>query len=111
MLQRDSMLDLVLRPSIRSTTPVTVRAFLVQAGQGDARAWSPPLQRSADGAVRVAGTAGALGIGAGSWEVVFAIGSADAVPDDPRVVAAALGAPSGGRSWQLLSARVTVSGD
>jgi len=107
VLQRDSTLDLVLRPSTPSSTPVTVRAFLVQGN--DAHAWTPPMQRSADGAVRVVGAAAALGVGAGTWDVVFALGSAGAVPTDPHVISTALGAPANGRSWQLLAARVTVA--
>ena len=66
------------------------------------------MQRSADGAVRVVGAVAALGIGAGTWDVVFALGSAGVVPTDPRVIVSALGSPANSRSWQLLSARVTV---
>lgn len=106
-LQRDSRLELVLRPATPSSTPVTVRGFLVQGN--DVRTWAPSMQRSADGPVRVVGTADTLGLGVGTWDVVFAIGSAEAVPTNPHVVATALGSPSNGRSWQLLRTRVTVN--
>jgi hypothetical protein len=106
-LQRGSTLDLVLRPSTPSGAPVTVRAFLVQGA--DARAWTPPMQRSPDGAVRIAGSVGDLGIAAGTWDVVLAVGGADAVPTDPHVIATALGSPRTRLAWQLLTTRVTVT--
>jgi hypothetical protein len=106
-LQRDSTLELVLRPSTPSSVPVTVRAFLVQGE--DARAWSPPIQRSADGAARIAGKASELGLQSGTWDLAFALGNADAVPSDPSAIARALRAPSSAHRWQLLTTRVTVT--
>jgi hypothetical protein len=106
-LRADSRLEIVLRPSGAVTSPPIVRAFLVQ--NGESRAWDPPMQRSADGAARVAGAAGdLLGGGAGTFDLVFAIGRADDVPADPKTIARALEDRGASRRWQLLVARVRL---
>jgi hypothetical protein len=109
-LTADSRLALVLRPSSPAPDAVSVRAFLVRGG--DARAWNPPMQRSPDGAVRIAGAAGELlgSTEAGTWTLAFAIGRAEQLPSDPQEVVRAIDTDAGARAWQLLVTRVTLTG-
>jgi len=106
-LHRGSHLEIVLRPATAVKQTVAVHAFLVQ---GDvARPWDVPMERSADGAVRVSGQAGSLlGVPPGSWDLVFTVSSAGAAAPEPADVArAARGEAAGGaHPWRLLDARV-----
>jgi hypothetical protein len=104
-LHRESRLEIVLRPATAAPDGVAVRTFLVK--DGAARPWSPAVQRSGDGALRVAGAAGALlGVPAGTWDLAFAVGREATLPSDPGAVAAAVANPGAPRAWQLLVQRV-----
>jgi hypothetical protein len=77
-----SLLDLVLRPELAVKEPVEVRAFLLR--QGEARAWTPPMERSDDGAVRIRGPVEALlSVPPGEWTLAIAVGRPGTLPVDP----------------------------
>ncbi|WP_437313099.1 hypothetical protein [Sorangium sp. So ce385] len=97
-----SLVELVLRPATPVRGPVAVRGVLVQGGRRET--WRPPVEITADGVVRIAGTREALfpGLPDGPWEVVLAVGRPDALPADP---AAAQGAPE---DLQVLRATVVL---
>ncbi len=107
-LHRSSSLEIVLRPATAVSGPVAVRAFLMQGP--DARRWDVAMDRSADGAVRIAGEAGALlaGVPAGSWDLVFTVGPEGSAAPDPGDVARALHGEGGAHPWQLLDARIRL---
>jgi hypothetical protein len=106
-VHRDSHLELVLRPATSVTAGIGVRAFLVQ--DGVARTWNAPLQRSAGGAVRVAGAAGQLlDVPAGTWDLAFAVGREGSLPSDPGAVARAVADRAAPHPWQLLVQRVRL---
>jgi hypothetical protein len=106
-LHRASRLEIVLRPSTAVQHPVAVRAFLVQGN--DVRQWAAPMERSPDGAVRIAGEAGTLlGVAPGSWDLVFTVSPEDGAAPDPDDVARAVRGEGGVRPWRLLDARVRL---
>jgi hypothetical protein len=107
-LHRGSNLEIVLRPSTAVSHPVMVRAFLLQGAE--ARPWDVPMDRSADGAVRIAGQAGALLAGAapGSWDLVFTVGPEGSATPDAADVARAAHGDGGAHAWQLLVTRVRL---
>ncbi|WP_437625323.1 hypothetical protein [Sorangium sp. So ce1151] len=72
---------------------------------GRQEVWRPPVEITAEGVVRIAGTREAVfpGMPEGPWEVVLAVGRPDALPADP---AAAQGAP---KDLQVLRARVVLT--
>lgn len=77
-----SLLELLLRPEQAVKEPVEVRAFLLR--QGEARAWTPPMERSADGAVRIRGPVEALlSVPPGEWTLVITVGRPGTLPEDP----------------------------
>lgn len=106
-LHRASRLELVLRPATTVQQPVAVHAFLVQGS--DVRPWAVPMERSPDGAVRVAGEAGTLlAVPPGSWDLVFTVSAESAAAPDPDDVARAVRGEGGARPWRLLDARVRL---
>jgi hypothetical protein len=106
-LHRGSRLEIVLRPSTPAAGPVVVNAFLVRGSE--ARAWTLPMERSTDGAVRITGEAGALlAVPAGTWDLTFVVGREGAVTADPSEVARAARSGAGAHEWQLLQRRVEL---
>jgi hypothetical protein len=105
----DSRVEIVLRPKTAvKGARVDVRSFLLR--DGVARAWTPPLQISPDGAVRIAGEAKALFAEPGDWEVALAVGRTGDLPSDPATVAAEVRRPSAEpHPWQLLVRRVRMN--
>ncbi|WP_437935121.1 hypothetical protein [Sorangium sp. So ce341] len=101
-----SRVELILRPELPVHGPIAVRGALVQGVH--ARPWSPPVELSPDGAVRIAGTREAVfpGVPDGAWEIVLAVGRAEALPADPAAAAAREETAPGA---QLLRAQVVLS--
>jgi hypothetical protein len=101
-----SLIDLILRPEQAVTEPVEVRAFLLRPGE--ARAWTPPMERSSEGAVRIHGSVESLlSIPPGEWTLAIAVGRPGTLPTDPgelRFLVEAGRAPAAG-SWRLLTRR------
>lgn len=99
-----SQLELLLRPEQAVAEPVEVRAFLLRPGE--ARAWTPPMERSAEGAVRIRGPVEALlSIPPGEWTLALAVGRPGTLPEAPREVLVLWEegrAPAAG-SWHLLT--------
>ncbi|MFP2907112.1 hypothetical protein ACLESD_19095 [Pyxidicoccus sp. 3LFB2] len=99
-----SRLDVLLRPEQAVEGPVEVRAFLVRPGE--ARAWTPPLERSPEGAVRIHGPVEALlSLPPGEWTLAIAVGRPGTLPEAPAEVLAhveAGRAPEAG-TWRLLT--------
>ncbi len=106
-LHRTSRLEIVLRPAMAVEHPVDFHAVLVQGTE--ARPWAPPMERSEDGAVLIAGEAGTLlGVPPGSWDLAFVeVPMAGAAPD-PDEVARAVRGEGGAHPWRLLTARVVL---
>ncbi|MBN1205934.1 MAG: hypothetical protein JXB05_13540 [Myxococcaceae bacterium] len=101
-----SLLELVLRPEQAVEGPVEVRAFLLRPGE--ARAWTPPMERSPEGAVRIRGPVEALlSVPPGEWTLAIAVGRPGTLPEEPGEVLPLLEqgrAPEAG-SWRLLTRR------
>lgn len=101
-----SLIDLILRPEQAVTEPVEVRAFLLRPGE--AQAWTPPMERSAEGAVRIHGPVESLlSISPGEWTLAIAVGRPGTLPTDPgelRPLVEEGRAPTAG-SWRLLTRR------
>jgi ferric-dicitrate binding protein FerR (iron transport regulator) len=101
-----SLIDLILRPEQAVAEPVEVRAFLLRPGE--ARAWTPPMERSAEGAVRIHGSVESLlSIPPGEWTLAIAVGRPGTLPTDPgelRPLVEEGRAPAAG-SWRLLTRR------
>lgn len=110
-LHRSSSLEIVLRPATAVSHPTVVRAFLLQGA--DVRPWDVVMDRSSDGAVRIAGQAGALltGVPAGSWDLVFTVAPEGSAQPDPGEVARAVHGEGSAHSWQLLDARIRLVDD
>lgn len=90
-LHKEATLQIVLRPA-SPVSNVHVAAVLVR--NGAARAWTPPTEISADGAVRIVGPVRTLFPDTDApWEILVAVG--ESVPGD--VVAAAKDPPRGVR--------------
>jgi hypothetical protein len=104
-LEPGSQLVLLLRPEETVGGPVEVRAFLFQGGEG--RAWSPPMERSEDGAVRIRGRVEELlQVPPGEWTLAVAVGRPGAVPTEPGDVAPFVrGSGPGPTKWRLLTRR------
>ncbi|WP_164018023.1 hypothetical protein [Pyxidicoccus trucidator] len=99
-----SRLDVLLRPEQAVEGPVEVRAFLLRSGE--ARAWSPLLERSPEGAVRIRGPVEALlPLPPGEWTLAIAVGRPGTLPEAPGEVLARVEegrAPEAG-TWRLLT--------
>ncbi len=106
-LHGGSQLEIVLRPATAVTGPVSVEAFTVRDGQ--ARPWTVPMSRSADGAVRISGDARALlGPATGEVGLAFVVERAGAPPVDPADVVRAAGGGLGVRGRQVIERRVKL---
>jgi hypothetical protein len=113
-----SSLTLTLRPATSVEGAVAVRGALVPvsaAGTLDrgARAWSPPVTITPDGVARVTGTKEALfpGVPAGTWEIILAVGRAEALPSGADALAdaaAKAGEPGSDDAVRVLRARVVL---
>jgi hypothetical protein len=100
-----SEVDLVLRPAIAEKGPLQARGFIVRDGR--ARAWSPPIEISADGAVRIAGTYETVfrDVAPGSVELALFVGRFGLLPPETTMIdVTRWGSPSDPRegSWRLL---------
>ncbi|WP_438023404.1 hypothetical protein [Sorangium sp. So ce233] len=105
-----SRVELILRPELPVHGPIAIRGALVQRGRV-VRAWSPPAEISPDGAVRIAGTREAVfpGVPDGAWDIIVAVGRAEALealPADPAAAAAREETAPGAR---VLRAQVVLS--
>lgn len=77
----DTRVELVLRPHENVEGELEVRSFLVDS-TGGAQPWSPPIEQSPIGVVRIAGSVRKdLGIPLGQWTLVVAIGRPGALPE------------------------------
>ncbi|EYF00260.1 hypothetical protein [Chondromyces apiculatus] len=117
-----SRLEIVLRPVTPAQVPVAVRGFLVSGGDvaaGGGRPWEPPVEISAEGSVRIAGSREALfpGVAPGEITLVLAVGRPEALPADAARAVAMSGAaapsesaaaPSESAAVQVFRARVTL---
>lgn len=101
-LRVDSPVDLVLAPATPVTGPVEVRLVASQAGT--ARWLVPDATVSADGAIRLRGTA-AWGLPAGRWQLAVLVGRPDRLPADLAAWQAAT-TPD----WQVLALELEVVG-
>jgi len=91
-LHRDATLQIVLRPASPVAAKINAAAVLVRDGR--AQPWSPPIEISSDGAVRIVGPVRTLLPDTNApWEIIVAIGPT--VPTD--VAAAAANPPAGVR--------------
>lgn len=81
-LNREASLQIVLRPE----SPVAnIKAAAALVRDGKARAWTPPMEISPDGAVRIVGPARTLLPDVDApWEILVAIGAN--VPSDPEAL-------------------------
>jgi len=99
----DTEIEVVIRPKVRAAQPLQARLFAFQGGQGQEIA--TPLEVAASGSVRLKGQVGAtLGLGSGSWRLVFVVGDGRDLPTDPALVGALKGHQShpgqaGGMVW------------
>jgi hypothetical protein len=104
----DSRLEIRLRPAKQVAGSVAVRGFLVQGGV--ARPWVPPMQTSADGAVAIDGAASALlGVSAGTWDVVLAVGRPSDLPSADAILKAVAAGSAAGEPWQMFVRRVRIA--
>lgn len=84
-------LEIVLRPDSPVAVPVKAKAILVRDGK--AQAWTPPMQVSGEGAVRIAGPVKMLFPDvARPWEILVAVGPQAQLPADPDAMLAAASA-------------------
>lgn len=87
-LHKEATLEIVLRPETKAAGPIAVRAALVRDGK--ASPWSPPVDVSEDGAVRIVGPVKALFPDLDRpWEIVIAIGPEGELPRDAAALLAA----------------------
>jgi hypothetical protein len=104
-----SRFTLVVRPEQAVDGKVEARAFLVR--EGEARAWSPPMEVSAEGAVRIQGRAEELPVPPGEWTVAIAVGRPGALPTEPREVQALIEARRvpDSDAWRLLTRKFLLT--
>lgn len=98
----DERLTLVLTPAVPLQAEVEVRAFVEV--DGEPRPWSPPIERSAEGAVRIDGTAASLGLGdfgVGQRRLHVIVGRSGSLPDAPP-------SERRGAGWQALAVDVDL---
>lgn len=78
-VNKDGTLDIVLRPKEKVEGPIAVRCTLVRDGKP--RAWTPPVQISKEGSVRISGAVKELFPDVTApWDVLVAIGPESALP-------------------------------
>ncbi|MCP3137817.1 hypothetical protein [Pyxidicoccus xibeiensis] len=104
-----SRLDVLLRPEETVEGAVEVRAFLLRPGE--VRAWTPPLERSAEGAVRIRGPVEELlSVPPGEWTLAIAVGRPGTLPEAPEELLAGVEegrAPQEG-PWKLLTQKLLL---
>lgn len=105
-----SDVDLVLRPNTATTGAVAARAFILR--DGIAEAWTPPMEISSSGSVRIAGSFEVVfrGIPTGTVDLAVMIGRPGSIPDEPTMVAPGpVGASAPGESaWRLIRIRARL---
>ncbi|HSP78024.1 MAG TPA: hypothetical protein VLQ93_05820, partial [Myxococcaceae bacterium] len=80
-----SRLELILRPEREVEGAVEVRAFLLRPGE--ARRWTPPMEHSPEGAVRIHGPVEELlPIPPGEWTLALAVGRPGTLPEEPEAI-------------------------
>jgi hypothetical protein len=78
-VHENATLEIVLRPKEKVTGPIAVHCTLVRDGKP--RAWTPPMQISSEGSVRISGPVKELFPDvAAPWEILVAIGPESALP-------------------------------
>jgi hypothetical protein len=78
-LHENATLEMVLRPKEKVSGPIAVHCTLVRDGKP--RAWTPPMQISNEGSVRITGPVKELFPDVQSpWEILVAIGPESALP-------------------------------
>ena len=100
-----SDVELVLRPAVAAKGPLAARGFLSRDGR--VQAWAPPIEVSADGAVRIAGTYETVfrGIAPGAVDLVLVVGRPGLIPPDATLIEVTqrgLSSDPHERSWQLV---------
>jgi hypothetical protein len=89
-LHKEATLEIVLRPQEKVASKIAVRTALVRDGK--AQPWSPPVQISPEGAVRISGPVKTLFPDLNApWDVLVGIGSEDALPSDATKLEAGKG--------------------
>jgi hypothetical protein len=105
--------EITLRPARDVEGPVAIRCFLAQDGQ--VRAWDPPAQIDATGAVRIEGDRERIfeGVPPGLWEVLILVGRAGDLPADARAVEIAMKRGDGGEkaAFRMLRRVVILGGE
>jgi hypothetical protein len=108
-----SRFTVLLRPQRAVEGQVEARAFLVRPGE--ARVWSPRLEVSSEGAVRIQGEGAELAsVPPGEWTLAVAVGRAGSLPTEPREVQSLLearrapGSPDSD-SWRLLTRKFLLT--
>ncbi len=104
-----SEVDLVARPATATMGAVAARAFLLREGRVEA--WSPPMEVSSAGSVRIAGSFEEVfrGIAPGAVDLVLAVGRPGSIPEVSVVYPALVGAsapPEG--AWRLVRIRAQI---
>jgi len=101
-----SLCEIVLRPASPIEGKIAVRAALLRDGQ--MHPWSPPIEISPQGAIRIAGPVEQVfpQVSEGEWELWVAVGSPEALPKElgPRTLERA------GEGIQVLRTRVVLVG-
>ncbi len=107
-LHPSSLLDIAVRPADAVNGAVEMRGALVR--DGVARAWTPPVQISKDGAVRIVGrVSDILPPGVGSWDVVVAVGRVSALPTPADMLTVATGNESRKAGYRLVRGHIEVT--
>lgn len=105
-----SRFTVLLRPQRAVEGKVEARAFLVRPGE--ARAWSPRLEVSEEGAVRIQGEGAALAsVSPGEWTLAVVVGRPGSLPDEPREVQSLIEARRAPESaeWRLLTRKFLLT--
>lgn len=102
--------ELIARPATRTTGAVAARGFITREGRVEA--WSPPIEVSPEGSVRIAGSFEEVfrGVPPGEVDLVLAVGRSGSIPGDPSVLYPALLGESTPReaSWRVVRIRVRI---
>ena len=106
-----SDVELVLRPAVAEAGPIAARGFISRDGRVEA--WAPPIEVSAEGAVRIAGPYETVfhGVAPGAVDLVLVVGRSGLLPSDATLVEVAQrGSSSGPRegSWHLVRVPVRL---
>ncbi len=106
-----SDVELVLRPAVAEKGAIAAQGFISRDGRVEA--WAPPIEVSADGAVRIVGPYEVVfrGVAPGAVELVLVVGRPGLIPSDPTLVEVAQRGSSSGpreRSWHLVRVPVRL---